>query len=121
MNKIIVYIVLICLIPGASQLFKLPGLMMHYQEHKKLSTTALSFTSFIYEHYFENENSNDSAHKNLPFKHLNNNTIVACIHPSITIFHFTQISKEENIVYGTSQTQHTSSCILSIWQPPRIS
>jgi hypothetical protein len=121
MKKVLVYILLLCILPGASQLFKLPGLIMHFEQHKTESITPLSFTEFLYEHYLDTNNQNDVAHKNLPFKQINVSAFVCLINPTIAVFAIPTNTNEESVAYGIIRTQHTSSCTLSIWQPPRIS
>jgi hypothetical protein len=94
---------------------------VHFEQHQKESITPLSFTKFLYEHYVDLKNQKDVEHKNLPFKHINTVALVCLINPTITIFELPNFLNDESIVYGTTNTQHTSSCSLSIWQPPRLS
>ena len=58
-----------CANTSIGQLFKIPNLIEHYNEHKnELTTTSISFIDFLESHYSKNTENNLEEHQNLPFK-----------------------------------------------------
>jgi hypothetical protein len=102
------------------QLFKLPVLVAHYQEHRQ-HDPAISFYSFLKLHYTPHQK--DADHKRdeqLPFKDVNcvafSFTTCECTHQ-----HFQIISPLENRqVYSLyNETSKPQGASFDIFQPPR--
>lgn len=105
------------------QLFKIPVLVQHYQEHKA-HDAGLSFAGFLYMHYAgddKNENDQDRDMQ-LPFK--------SCDGPSA--LNLQLIPPSQPIVLGTVAVMYSplvlaqpfyfnSNHLSSIWQPPKSS
>jgi hypothetical protein len=124
MNKVIALFlisVFMCANTSIGQLFKIPNLIEHYNEHKnELTTASISFIDFLESHYSKNAENNPEEHQNLPFKTfeiastvfvLVNNTNFQ-IQPVKVV-----ISNKQKFFY---QQSFKSNLITSIWLPPKI-
>jgi hypothetical protein len=106
-----------------TQLFKLPVLLEHYDEHKQ-KDKALSFGSFLYQHYVADQHNADHPDRDheLPF-----HSHEDCISFKVSIcspFLFEGLSVP--VVYmekdhKTSFSDHTIlfTYLSTIWQPPK--
>ena len=123
MNKLIAYFlisVFMCANTSIGQLFKVPNLIEHYNEHKnELTTDSISFMDYIVSHYSKNADNNHD-HEDLPFKTLDNS--------SSTLFAFSIITYQIQVVKLLISTQKKffynksfkSNLIASIWLPPKL-
>jgi hypothetical protein len=104
------------------QLFKIPNLIEHYNEHKSESTDAsISFIDFIKLHYSNNAEHSHEEHHDLPYKTLENSTSMVYftliennLFETITFFY------PRKKIVGYSST-FKSNLLSSIWLPPKIS
>lgn len=106
------------------ELFKLPGLWNHYQEHLKIAATELSFQAFLNMHYNEENPAEHPGHhhEKLPFKDES-----GCAHGISLAF----LHGEEEIMLNSplmKQPLHAKipafyplSASKGIWQPPKWS
>lgn len=108
----------------AQQILKLPVLVQHYFEHKKLNN-GLSFWLFIQAHYFNAGNdtdNDDSRDRALPFKAADNtvlNAINALPGATETDNNYLVDIKELSHML-TDDTFVSSQYLSSIWQPPKV-
>lgn len=108
----------------AQQILKLPVLVQHYFEHKKLNN-GLSFWLFIQAHYFNAGNdtdNDDSRDRALPFKAADNtvlNAINALPGATETDNNYLLDIKELSHML-TDDTFVSSQYLSSIWQPPKV-
>lgn len=125
MKKVMVFIMALSILGGsihADELSKLPMLLKHYKEHKRLHPSDSSL-DFIYKHYiaFQKAESNkdQQSDSKLPFKsaqafhsHLSpfvtDHSSVESIIGSFIICHYT--------FYNSTVLSHCSD----IWQPPQL-
>lgn len=107
----------------AGELFKLPVIFEHYQEHKHLNKD-LTILEFLDIHYMHGSPHDDDYDRDmqLPFK--------APIHSTVVITNFVTptpiyvvvpkvffIEKKQHLIYNTSG--YSFNFHSSIWQPPR--
>lgn len=125
MNKLIAIfflLVFMCANTSIGQLFKIPNLIEHYNEHKSESTDAsISFIDFIKLHYSNNAEHSHEEHHDLPYKTLENSTSMVYftliennLFETITFFY------PRKKIVGYSST-FKSNLLSSIWLPPKIS
>lgn len=125
MNKLIAIfflLVFMCANTSIGQLFKIPNLIEHYNEHKSESTDAsISFIDFIKLHYSNNAEHSHEEHHDLPYKTLENSTSMVYftliennLFETITFFY------PKKKIVGYSST-FKSNLLSSIWLPPKIS
>ena len=119
-----VSIVLICIYAFSftelHQLFKLPVLIQHFNEHQKLNGD-LTFFQFLTLHYTTPQN-HDEHDAELPFKDFGHCTVVQTV-----ILPYAKIELKEKtptvsaISYAVFYKKIIPSSYLSeIWQPPRL-
>jgi hypothetical protein len=124
MNKLIaifLLLVFMCANTSIGQLFKIPNLIKHYNEHKSESTDAsISFIDFIKLHYSNNAEHSHEEHQDLPYKSLENSS-------TIIYFTFSENNPFETVSFFNLKKKifcyHStfkSNLITSIWLPPKI-
>jgi hypothetical protein len=106
-----------------SQFFKLPVLLDHYTEHQA-QDKALTFTSFIYRHYFTDHSKDGHTERDnqLPF-HSHEDCLTLKVSVAAPVF-FQQISIqlipiEVKTVFGFFNQNIPSAHLSTIWQPPK--
>jgi hypothetical protein len=102
-----------------TQLFKLPVLLEHFNQHQQKDKT-LSFGTFLYQHYVADQNNGD--HDELPF-----HSHDSCITLSVSVCPPTfLVGIDVPVVY--METRHNTifsdqsiplTYLSTIWQPPR--
>lgn len=123
MRRFLSVMVLVSLILGNTefhQLLKLPFLIAHFTDHKS-ENSALSFLSFLSEHYTADRQHHGHEHKKLPFKshecsHLTQVMIVES-HQASVVFKPEFSATQPISLYEDMQPQEVH---VSIWQPPQI-
>jgi hypothetical protein len=107
----------------AYQLLKMPYLIEHYKTHKQFNP-ALSFSTFIDIHYFENQtyDSDYQQDMQLPFKSSNRTisllNFVSLFVPKQTLqpLHLDRLSKNYILF---DDKKHLSNALKNIFQPPK--
>jgi hypothetical protein len=119
--------IFLCATTPIGQLLKLPMLMHHFIEHQQEEQNKehqISFIDFLKMHYNSNEHTNKSTHNhhNLPFKHIDFNSLnVVFAFESPSIFTFQQTEFDSSKDVSTFYEQHyLSNTLANIWQPPRV-
>lgn len=108
-----------------AQLFKLPVLIEHYQEHKH-QNPAITFLGFLNLHYNNGDKVDDDDDKDmkLPFKTVSDiaSTFVISIPPttftiiSQPVFEYHDVKKK----YSQTSNLLLPSFSANIWQPPKF-
>lgn len=102
------------------QLFKVPNLIEHFNEHKnEVVTQSISFIQFLKQHYSKTSENNRQEHQDLPFKTLDNVVSVFTFCFSQFQFEFSKpiIENKKKFFYKKS---FKSKLITSIWLPPKL-
>ena len=105
------------------ELVKLPLLIEHFREHKQWDQQ-ISFLSFVYMHYFEEDTkyADQARDMQMPFKTTD--------HSSVNLPGFIVASAEFEIIpksifkdrkqaFTAGSSAYSSQYLSSIWQPPR--
>lgn len=105
-----------------SQIFRLPTLIHHYQEHQQQDPNSTIF-DFLKAHYASTINHPDDEHKDhekLPFKSADCSMmhVVKIIHPSSNNYEL-RLSEGISIKSIISQSFFYNAYLSNIWQPPR--
>ena len=106
------------------QLFKLPVLLEHYTEHQVKDAT-LSFTSFLYRHYFTDHSSDghNDRDNQLPFhSHEDCCTLKVSICPPVVFQNvsFQLLPIEIRYTFGFFDQNIPLAHLSNIWQPPKV-
>jgi len=107
----------------AGELFKLPVIFQHYQEHQLL-TQELTFLQFLDIHYMHGSprDADYDRDMQLPFKTCDHSTIVTanCVMPSPVFImeRKVHLSAKQPILPYTNP-DYSYHFLASIWQPPR--
>ncbi len=106
-----------------SQLFKLPVLFKHFEEHKQ-KEASISFGSFLYRHYFTDRQSDGHPERDnqLPFhSHEDCVSLKLSVFPPVNfegiVVHVLPL--EKNKIFSFSDQNIPLTYLSSIWQPPK--
>ena len=103
------------------ELFKLPLLVQHYQEHKK-ADQALNFFSFLCMHYGGDDNNTQDEDRDmqLPFKSCDDSFAGCVVLPPVqdVELDITPLNGKNAVVQKSQDIR--SFYEASIWQPPKI-
>ena len=102
------------------QLFKLPKLVSHYFQHRKLNS-AVTFIDFLSMHYGGDDGTtaDDDIDNQLPYHHVDNHCLSIVYYPSDQ-YVFNINMTEHNTEYGSRLISgHPSEYVSLILQPPR--
>ncbi|MCU0421006.1 MAG: hypothetical protein MUC38_15255 [Cyclobacteriaceae bacterium] len=104
----------------AHQVFRLPLLVQHYQEHR-LENPAVSLITFVVDHYILLHDSADKRHEALPFKaHDCVSSGVATLVPEVVGTPVVRPAEHCQTNLPPVFCFVYSSVYASIWQPPRV-
>jgi hypothetical protein len=109
------------------EILKLPALVQHYTDHERDEHPDLGIMGFLWEHYVDDEHSDESdghcCDEKLPFKHCSN----CCTHhTAVVVFMLPEQPAPvapllvENIPASFPQDQFLSFYECCIWQPPQL-
>jgi hypothetical protein len=115
----------LCATTQLGELFKIPVLIEHYNEHKALDER-ISFWNYLKDHYAdEGQHADYERDMQLPFKtlihsHLVHTAVVLpAFQPFIAVAHIIYTDKRQQLFAHTSV--FSSNYLSAIWQPPRVS
>jgi hypothetical protein len=110
----------------ATEVMKLPFLVQHYIEHEKFEHPDLRFSSFLYEHYVEDNHKDESVghcDEKMPFKHCHDccshivTGVIGLISENSIMIIFSTSTKEMKFPSDENLKSYYHCCI---WQPPKI-
>jgi len=109
-----------------AELYKLPGLIEHFLEHRAESS-GFSFAEFLQLHYGEGYKAHQSAHDHaqLPGKDTGHEQHIACTCsfpglPAALFFSLRIPVNARNVLTAVDKPLYSSSVASGIWQPPRM-
>jgi hypothetical protein len=104
------------------ELFSVPRLITHYNEHK-IQNRTLDFLSFIVMHYTGSDHKEQHSHDQLPFNDDHcANTITNLTFPLPGLYSVEVVNTGEVRDFTSFYKPHLKGSLvqISIWQPPRI-
>jgi len=106
-----------------NQLVKLPLFVKHFIEHKN-KDAQLSLAGFIEMHYLNGDvkDADYDEDMKLPFKTPSTcfNLVVSCAPTTFTELTISSQDSDENFYCNYKENFLSSSCLSSIWQPPKF-
>lgn len=102
------------------QFFKLSEVIEHYENHQESEDSFSSILSFVKEHYFSN-NTTDENERHLPFKSTVVGAFVLVIHQvELQPIHEYLFSLDREKSYFGEPNGHIQNRIISVWNPPQV-